>query len=76
MQEEVNLQDKIHELLNSIGELNNQEYYVANKLLCCVLEIAKNNGGMFHFWQSGYFWEKMDRALAEIGYEAVETKKN
>lgn len=76
MQEEVNLQDKIHELLNSLGELNNQEYYVANKLLCCVLEIAKNNRGMFHFWQSGYFWEKMDRALAEIGYEAVEIKKN
>ena len=76
MQEEVNLQEKIHELFASIGGLNDQEYYVANKLLCCVLEIAKNNGGDFHFWQSGYFWEKMERALAEIGYKAVETKKN
>jgi hypothetical protein len=62
----------IHALLAEMSGLQgSKERYVANKLLCCVLEIAKNdNSTTCRFDRSGYFWEKMDKALSEIGFIA------
>tara|TARA_R110002051_G_scaffold185913_2_gene255288 strand:- start:236 stop:448 length:213 start_codon:yes stop_codon:yes gene_type:complete len=39
--------------------------YVAQNLMCCVLEISKHDGKNF---LSGYFFEKLDKALKEFGY--------
>lgn len=64
-------QENIHALISEMSGLQgSKEKYVANKLLCCVLEIAKNDNGHIAFYRSGYFWEKMDKALAEIGFVA------
>jgi hypothetical protein len=66
----------IHDLIAEVSTLKkDSDDYVARNLLCCVLEIAKCDGSSINGTRSGYFWEKMDKALKEIGYEAI-PKKN
>jgi len=68
-------QENIHALIRETYSLKGDtESMTAQFLLCCVLEIAKCDGGSIPFSRSGYFWEKMDKALKEIGFEA--TKKD
>ena len=66
-------QDRIHEMISEAYRLPvDLDANVASHLLCCVLEIAKmSNSKNYSFMGSGYFWEKMDKALRYMGYEAV-----
>lgn len=65
-------QENIHALIKETYSLKGDtESMTAQYLLCCVLEIAKCDGGDISFSRSGYFWEKMDKALKEIGFEAI-----
>ena len=65
----------IHAMIHDTETLEvDTDSYVAKNLLCCVLELAKCDGGSIGGTRSGYFWEKMDKALKEIGYEAIQKK--
>ena len=59
-------ESKIHAMIedtsNMTGDIGS---YTAQNLMCCVLEISKHDGKNF---LSGYFFEKLDKALKEIGY--------
>jgi hypothetical protein len=64
-------QHTIHGLISEANRLSSDlDANVATKLLCCVLEIAKmqNHPNDYSFVNSGYFWEKMDKALNYMGY--------
>lgn len=65
--------ENIHAMIKETYSLKSDtDSIVARHLLCCVLEIAKHDGSSYiNGSNSGYFWEKMDSALREIGYTAV-----
>ena len=66
--------ENIHALIGEASMIeDNQARYVANKLLCCVLDIAEKEG---RFSRSSYFWEKLEKALGEIGYQVKPMKKD
>jgi hypothetical protein len=66
----------IHDLISETYTLDSQvDREVAQYLLCCVLEIAKCDGSKYmRATHSGYFWEKLEKALKTIGYEAVQNQ--
>lgn len=66
----------IHDLIKQTYSLTKDtDSYVAQNLLCCVLEIFKHDGSSYiQGSNSGYFWEKMDKALKELGYEAIDNQ--
>ena len=68
--------ENIHAMINETYSLeNDSDSIVARHLLCCVLEIAKNDGSKYiRGTHSGYFWEKMDKALKELGYTATDNQ--
>jgi len=63
----------IHDMIAETYNLQDDtSSIVAKHLLCCVLEIAKHDGSKYiRGVNSGYFWEKMEKALAEIGYQPI-----
>ena len=64
----------IHSLIGEASMIeDNQARYVANKLLCCVLDIAEKEG---RFSRSSYFWEKAEKAFGEIGVQIKSMKKD
>ena len=65
----------IHAMIHDTETLKvDTDSYVAQNLLCCVLELAKCDGGSIRGTHSGYFWEKMDKALKEMGYTATDNQ--
>ena len=59
---------QVHDLIRETYTLSESQSIVARNLLCAVLEIVKCDGSSFKDTSSGYFWEKIELALKEIGY--------
>ena len=68
--------ENIHAMISETYSLeSDSDSIVARHLLCCVLEIAKHDGSKYiRGTHSGYFWEKMDKALKELGYTATDNQ--